>query len=153
MFISTNNRHLHPSGLQNRYTFSSVIYACSSVDRWVLTGEIIIIIIIVRLYSHKRHTATHTWIHGSDKGHTRRPEVVVILVSAFSHPGLSFLQDPRSSGQLLSARGPGEVTRLSWSWTDKECSSLCPPLSVHLLLSTPVSTPLSSPCLISFLPL
>src|SRR4029434_6633246 len=48
----------------------------------------------------------------------------VNLVSAFSHPGLSFLQDPRSSGQLLSARGPGEVNRLSWSGTDEECSVL-----------------------------
>ena len=57
-------------------------------------------IIIVRFYSHKRHTATHTWIYGGDTGHTRtrRPEVAVNLRSAFSHPGLSFLQDPRSSG-------------------------------------------------------
>src|SRR4029434_2186236 len=74
-------------------------------------------IIIVTLYSHKRHTATHTWIYGGDTG---RPEVVC----EFSHPGLSFPQDHRSSGQLLSARGPSEVNCLSWSGTDKECSVL-----------------------------
>src|SRR4029434_1314738 len=40
--------------------------------------------------------------------HTRRPEVAVNLASAF-FPSLSFLQDPRSCGQILSARGPSEV--------------------------------------------
>ena len=70
-------------------------------------------------------THTHT--------HTRRPEVAVNLASAFSHPGLSFLQDPRSSGQLLSARGPGEVNRLSWSGTDEECSVLLHVFSVGVL--------------------
>src|SRR4029434_1137457 len=54
--------------------------------------------------------------------HTHRPEVAVNFWSTLSHPGLSFLHDPRSSGQLLSARGPGEVNRLSWARTDKECS-------------------------------
>src|SRR4029434_3578046 len=50
-------------------------------------------------------------IYGGDTGHshTRSLEVAVNLASAFSHPGLSFLQDPRSSGQLCSARGPSEV--------------------------------------------
>src|SRR4029434_3073722 len=37
-----------------------------------------------------------------------RPEGAVNFWSTISHPGLSFLQDPRSSGQLLSARGPSE---------------------------------------------
>ena len=73
------------------------------------------------------------FIRTSDTGHTRRPEIAVNLVSAFSHPGLSFLQDPRSSGQLLSARGPGEVNRLSWSGTDEECSVLLHVFSVGVL--------------------
>src|SRR4029434_1804354 len=63
------------------------------------------------LITQATHCSTHvnTWKRHRTHTHTRRPEVVVNLVSAFSHPGLSFLQDPRSSGQLLSARGPSQV--------------------------------------------
>src|SRR4029434_5284502 len=61
---------------------------------------------------HKRLTATHTcyiWRRHRTHTHTRRPEVAVHLTSAFNPsrivppPGSS-----RSSGQLLSARGPIE---------------------------------------------
>src|SRR4029434_6145674 len=63
---------------------------------------------------HKHmHTLQHTRAYmeatQDTHTHTRRPKVAVNLLSAFSHPGPSFLQDPpRSSGQLLSARGPSQ---------------------------------------------
>src|SRR4029434_3627491 len=78
------------------------------------------------LITQATHCSTHvnTWKRHRTHTHTRRPEVVVNLVSAFSHPGLSFLEDLRSSGQLLSPRGPGEGNRLLWSRTDEECSVL-----------------------------
>ena len=43
-------------------------------------------------------THTHTHTHAGLRS-------FVNLVSAFSHPGLSFLQDPRSSGQLFKRPG------------------------------------------------
>ena len=77
----------------------------------------------VSLLWHKRHTATHTCILGGDTGHThthtRRPRSQWIFPLHFSHPGLSFLQDPRSSGQRLGARGPSQVNYPSWSGTER----------------------------------
>src|SRR4029434_845110 len=46
-----------------------------------------------RTHTHM-HTGAHTCIYGGDTGHTHthagKPEIAVNLVSAFSHPGLSF---------------------------------------------------------------
>src|SRR4029434_1194527 len=52
---------------------------------------------------------THTHINPLKLTHThtctRRPRSQSIYSLLLSHPGLSFLQDPRSSGQPLGARG------------------------------------------------
>src|SRR4029434_728266 len=81
---------------------------------------------------HKRFLMAHTFIYGSDTGHTRRPEVAVNSSSAFNPsridppPGSS-----RSSGQLLSAWGPSEP---SISVRDgQECSVLFACFSVGVL--------------------
>ena len=59
---------------------------------------------------HRTHTHTRT------RTRTRRPEVAVNSRSAFSHPGLSFLQDPPGAVGSFSAPGD-QVNRPSWSGT------------------------------------
>ena len=50
------------------------------------------------LMAHTTHWNTHVHIWRRHRTHTHthagKPEVVVNLFSAFSHPGLSFLKDP-----------------------------------------------------------
>ena len=44
------------------------------------------------------HNDAHVHILGGEKGHKHtQAEVAVNLTSAFPHPGLSFLQDPRAA--------------------------------------------------------
>src|SRR4029434_8621824 len=88
-------------------------------------------IIIVRLYSHKRHTATHTWIYGGDTGHTHththagrgRREFLLCIFPKLDCPSRA----ARSSGQPLGTRRPSKVIRPSWSGMDRRvfCSSAC----------------------------
>src|SRR4029434_2756461 len=64
-------------------------------------------------------------IYGSDTGHTltRRPEVAVNSHSAFNPSRIVLLPGPcRSSGQLLSARGPSDPSILVRDV--RECSVL-----------------------------
>ena len=84
---------------------------------------------------HKQLTATHTcyiWMRHRTHPRTRRPEVAVNSSSAFNPsqivppPGSS-----RSSGQLLSARGPGEPSVSVRDW--QECSVLFACFSVVVI--------------------
>src|SRR4029434_2571119 len=94
--------------------------------------------------SKHKHTRTHTHTHTHTHQHPnttspstqrrrlshlstrhthhriRRRGWQLIYSLHLSHPGLSLLKDPRSSGQLLGARGPSEVIRPSWSGTGQE---------------------------------
>ena len=55
--------------------------------------------------------------------HTGKPEIAVNLVSAFSHPGLSFLKDP--PGAVGSFAAPGD--QVKWTvhlWSGMDMSSV-----------------------------
>ena len=61
---------------------------------------------------------THGYMKATQDTRTRRPEVAVNSRSAFSRPGLSFLQDPPGAVGSFSAPGD-QVNRPSWSGTER----------------------------------
>src|SRR4029434_1126674 len=67
-----------------------VVFSCRSVGR----GALIIKTFVRFLMAHTTHWNTHVHIWRRHRTHTHRREVTVNLSSAFSHPGLSLLQDP-----------------------------------------------------------
>src|SRR4029434_10415865 len=85
------------------------VYFCHA-----LLAHIIIKIFVRFLMAHTTHWNTHVHIWRRHRTHTHthkhggRPEVAVNLVSAFSHPGPSFLKD-QEQWAACSARGPSEV--------------------------------------------
>src|SRR4029434_5504735 len=83
-------------------------------------SEIIIIKTFVRfLMAHTTHWNTHMHIWRRHRTHTHththagRPEVAVNLVSAFSHPGPSFLKDPQEQWAASQRQGTRAQTRES----------------------------------------
>src|SRR4029434_5894907 len=89
-------------------------YKHFSKDFMLNIQNIFVTLIIIKTFVRflMAHT-THTCIYGGDTGHTHthadRPEVVVNLFSAFSHPGPSFLKDP--PGAMGSFAAPGDQVK------------------------------------------